>query len=252
MAMVTMRPSVLALALLVLAGVTGCQPRPEVVAVSTPRSTEWIHATEVTYQENHDPSMVWLKDGRHLQVTYGHPSLDEVSAWQPGRTLRLAFSAATGPVLIDPETMGRLPVIGGLERDHPLDLLLRQNLEHSPDTISIVEAYVQNAARWETEVGRLYEELSEPAYLPAEVRDGVRQSARSWAEFQRHQVRGAGALLNLPAGTMWGIHHAEYAHRLVRQQALSLMTLLDAVGSARPEEPTPTPTDPAAPAPKRS
>jgi hypothetical protein len=227
--------------LILLVVAPGCQPQPEAAAPAAARSTEWIHSVEVLYKENHDPSMIWLADGRELQVVYGRPSLEDVDQWKPGRTLRLAFSAATGPVLIDPETMGRLPVIGGLERDHPLDLLLRQNLEHSPDTISIGEAYRHNTARWLTEIGRLQDELTQPDHIPEEVRASLRAAGEGWTSFREQQVRAAGALLDLPSGTMWRIRQAEHAHRVAREHALLLMTLRDAVDSARPEDTSPPP-----------
>ena len=228
-----------ALALVAIFATMGCQRQP-VEPTRTERSTEWLWSEPVKFVAYHDPWMIWLEDGRKLQVQFGGPAptaikWDEADAWPRGRALRLAFSAASGPVLIDEATSARIPIIAGLEVGHPLDRMLERNLENSPDTISIAESYAANRRHWETEIDRIYEIAAQDP----RVRSAVEAAAQSWREFSSTQFKAAGALHALPAGTMWTINHAQFALSLTRTHALSLMSLLEAIASAEPAEISP-------------
>ena len=77
------------------------------------RAAEWIYSEPVTFQDDHDPSDIYLKDGRDLRVSYGTVTWQEVQEWKPGRRLTLAYSAKAGCVLIDEDAWDELPVLGG-------------------------------------------------------------------------------------------------------------------------------------------
>ena len=110
-------------------------------SIGLERSSEWLWSEPVKFLEYHDRMQIYLEDGRKLQVALDQPSSDglkwsEVNQWQRGRPLRISFSPACGPILIDVESFSRLPIIGGFDTaqsPHPLDRLLRQNLENSRD-----------------------------------------------------------------------------------------------------------------------
>ena len=140
------------------------------------RSSEWLWSESVQFLEYHDRMQIYLEDGRKFQVALDQPNSDgpkwsEVNQWQRGRSLRISFSQASGPILIDVESLSRLPIIGGFDSaqsPHPLDRLLRQNLENSRDTASIEETYALNTQRWETEIDRIYD-YAAGLTLPTEV-----------------------------------------------------------------------------------
>ena len=228
----------IALATVLLQG--GCHtatPHPH----EAERSEEFIWSEPVQFLEYHDPMVFWLSNGSKLEIVLDRDNLvgvkwNDVSAWKRGRELRLAFSAATGPILIDVETFGYIPIIGGLDSGHPLDLILNKNLENAGSTISIAQAYSINARHWETEIERLYDAAAEQP----KVREVVKAAKKSWKDFSQTQFKAAGAINSLPDGTVWTIRHAQYVHTLRRAYALSLMSLMDAVTSveslATPEE----------------
>ena len=206
-------------------------------SVGLERSSEWLWSETVQFLEYHDPMQIYLEDGRKLQVALDQPNSDglkwsEVNQWKRGRPLRICFSPASGPTLIDVETFSRLPVIGGFDSSqspHPLDRLLRQNLENSKDTISIQETYALNIQRWQVEIDRIYDVAAEHL----QVRDSVKTAQVSWTVFRENQIKVAAALHNLPSGTMWGIRHVEFVHEFTRSHALQLLGLLEPLVQAQ-------------------
>ena len=200
-------------------------------SIGLERSSEWLWSEPVQFLEYHDRMQIYLEDGRKLQVALDQPSSDglkwsEVNQWQRGRPLRISFSPASGPILIDVESFSRIPIIGGFDSaqsPHPLDRLLHQNLENSQDTVSIEETYALNTQRWETEIDRIYDVAAENI----RVRELVKKAQVSWKLFRENQIKAAAELHSLPSGTMWGIRHSEFVHEFTRSHALELLTLLE-------------------------
>ena len=195
------------------------------------RSSEWLWSEPVQFLEYHDLMQIYLEDGRKLQVALDQPNSNglkwsEVNQWKRGRPLRISFSQASGPTLIDTESFSRIPIIGrfdSAQSPHPLDRLLHQNLENSRDTISIEETYALNTQRWETEIDRIYDVAAEDI----RVREFVKKAQVSWKLFRENQIKAAAELHSLPPGTMWGIRHSEFVHEFTRSHALELSTLLE-------------------------
>ena len=200
-------------------------------SVGLERSSEWLWSEPVQFLEYHDLMQIYLEDGRKLQVALDQPNSDglnwsEVNHWKRGRPLRISFSQASGPTLIDIDSFSRLPIIGGFDSaqsPHPLDRLLRQNLENSRDTVSIEETYALNTQRWETEIDRIYDVAAEDI----RVREFVKKAQVSWKLFWENQIKSAAELHNLPLGTMWRIRQAEFVHEFTRSHALQLLALLE-------------------------
>ena len=195
------------------------------------RSSEWLWSESVQFLEYHDRMQIYLEDGRKFQVALDQPDSDglkwsEVNQWQRGRPLRISFSQASGPTLIDVDSFSQLPIIGGFDSaqsPHPLDRLLRQNLENSRDTASIEAAYALNTQRWETEIDRIYDVAAEDI----RVREFVKKAQVSWKLFRENQIKAAAELHNLPPGTMWQIRQSEFVHEFTRSHALQLLALLE-------------------------
>lgn len=174
---------------------------------------------------------IYLEDGRKFQVALDQPDSEglkwsEVNQWKQGRPLRIAFSPASGPTLIDVESFSRLPIIGGFDSaqsPHPLDRLLSQNLENSRDTASIEAAYSLNIQRWETEIDRIYDYAAEDI----RVRELLKKAQVSWKLFRKNQINAAAELHNLSPGTMWRIRQSEFVHECTRSHALQLLALLE-------------------------
>jgi hypothetical protein len=174
---------------------------------------------------------IYLEDGRKLQVALDQPNSDglkwsEVNQWKRGRPLRISFSQASGPTVIDVESFSQLPIIGGFDSTqspHPLDRLLRQNLENSRDSISIEETYALNTQRWDSEIDRIYDVAAEDI----RVREFVKKAQVSWKLFWENQIKAAAELHTLPTGTMWRIRQSGFVHDFTRSHALQLLALLE-------------------------
>lgn len=188
-------------------------------------NASWVVANSVTYQANHDPRVIWLADGRRLQVVFGQVRWEEVEAWEAGRPLLLVFHQKRGTLLVDPATRGELPVIGGLGERHPLDELLAKELDDENSTAGLVDAYRRNAARWEGEIDRIYGVVA-AARIPPELASKFQASRAAWHEGRRTHVEAASTLSALAGGTIWQIESAARAQVLARNHALWLTTLL--------------------------
>lgn len=207
------------------------QTRSKAKVTGLERSSEWLWSESVQFLEYHDFMQIYLEDGRKLQVALDQPNSDglkwsEVNQWKRGRPLRISFSQASGPTLIDVDSFSQLPIIGGFDSaqsPHPLDRLLSQNLENSRDTVSIEQAYALNTQRWETEIDRIYDVAAEDI----RVRAAVKTAQVSWKLFRENQIKAAAELYSFPPGTMWGIRHSEFVHEFTRSHALELLTLLE-------------------------
>jgi len=206
-------------------GLSGCvhvQPAiPAAHAVAT-----WLFSETVIYKENHDPAMVWLADGRQLQVSFGEFPAEQIETWQAGRPLHLAYSTQTGCVLIDPATSVQLPVLAGLGDRHPLDLLMAQSLSVAANTQAIVEAYAANSELWDRERRRVLGSFLALSAVPAKIRRTLRQADAIWASYRTAETDAAATLFSQGGGTLWRIETADFDHHLRRSRALELSSLV--------------------------
>lgn len=222
------------LLILLALGAQGCACGPGHLsangsAIAEPKSWEWMEPEDVVFKASHDPTIVELKDGRRLAVIYGgpddahRPTWSEVQNWKPGRPLRLTFAAAEGAVLYDPESQGLLPITTGLERHHPLDRLLERCLEMAPTTVDILQAYADNAKRWDGEIDRIYALVKEDQSLAKEVRKSLEMEQVAWIRFREAGLTTAGKVFSTLEGSMWSIEWARWCHALRREHAQSLL-----------------------------
>jgi uncharacterized protein YecT (DUF1311 family) len=179
----------------------------------------WTWSQRVEYQENHDPSMVWLRDGRKLQVEFSAIPWETVNKWPAGKALELVYDAEFGQRLVDPESKKALPVLGGLEK-HPIDLVLAACLEKNGSTTGMVECYGEAESRWDQELNRAYRALLAP--LDEQSKKKVQEAQRAWLGFRDGQLSAISSVYGARAGTMWRIVAARQSMEVVREQALRL------------------------------
>lgn len=195
-------------------------------AADEPGSFTWEHREAVRYQENHDPSMVWLVDGRKLQVHYANPSWEEVEKWAKGRPLTLLYTAEGGLQLVDDATGKRLRVLSGM--DHPLDKLLEQNLKKEGSTMGMSACYSQAAGQWQLEMDRTLKELR--AALPAKESRAVQAAQDAWVKFRDAERKAINAIHSREdTGTLSVIQAASDHLGVIRDRTLTLRSRLATV-----------------------
>lgn len=62
-------------------------------ALAADTKGKWLVYHPVIYQENHDPSIVWLREKTRLEVRYGTVTFAEVDAWKPSLGVRSPLDA---------------------------------------------------------------------------------------------------------------------------------------------------------------
>jgi len=185
--------------------------------------SKWDWSQDVSYQENHDPSVVWLSDGRRLKVSYAAVPWKTVAGWSKGRALLLAYRPESGVVLVDAESGGVLPVLRGLEKN-PIELLTEQCVKENPSTMGAVECYGKGTERWDQELNRAYQALL--GALDDEGKKAATKAQQEWVRFRDAQF-AAIASVNNRQGTVWRIVSAEQRMKVVREQAERLNDQLD-------------------------
>lgn len=223
-----LRPSLVVLLSALCLG--GCIHKISEASLSD-HSEEVLFRETVYYAENHDPAMVWLRDGRRLQVIYGKIRWEQVEAWPLGYPLQLIYSARDGSVLVDPATTNRIAVIEGFGDTHPLDRLLARHLADVLSTQARVEAYTKNSEQWKAEGNRIREVILGTDSVPAELKRALRKSASAWATYLDQHLSAAASIFSLSRGTIWRITLAQHRNRLERDRALLLGELIDPAGS---------------------
>ena len=182
-------------------------------------SRKWLRYVPVVYQENHDPSMVFLKGGIRYAVRYGVVPLEELDDWKPGRKLAFAYRSDTGPVLLDTATGHCLPVVSGWKK-HPLDEYVDLQLEkgYKGCMATIVEFEMNAADLWKQEMKRAYEDLE--SRLPERQQKLLAQAQQAWQRFKQREIELLSSLND--EGTMAPAIINQQIRVLYRNRALEL------------------------------
>ena len=187
-------------------------------SVSVATNEKWDFKEDVQYLENHDPSMVWLSDGRKLEVVYGSISWEEVASWSKGKKLVLGYRIGVGITLHDPQTNKGIPVVTGMDK-HPIDSLLDQCLKKDTSTKGMIDCYSSAHNNWDAELNAHYKKLM--STLNPKQKTLLKKSQRAWIKFKEAQFESIKAIYDRD-GTMWGIVKSIQAMDITKEQALRL------------------------------
>ena len=192
-------------------------------ATAAQAQVKWDWSQSVNFQADHDPSVIWLTDGRRLKVHYGEIPWETVYHWSNGRALLLAYRPESGVVLVDLESGKTIPVLRGMDKA-PIEILTEKCIRDASTTMGIFECDVKGRDRWEQEVNRAYEALL--GTLDDAQKNAVKDAQLEWTKFRDAQSF-AFAAVNHHTGSIWRGVSAEQERRLVREQAERLNDQFD-------------------------
>lgn len=185
----------------------------------------WAYSEEVFFKSREEPHGVILQDGRRLTVEYEATGLrpEEIDGWLDGRKLTVAYSAARGAVLLDPEK-GSSASILRMPQQHPIEQLTRKCLEGvaAQTTQGMVECYAEELPRWDRELNRLYGRLMDSLDAPAKA--AVQAAQREWLRYRDAQKAAIGAVYM--EGTISRITRVIEVNRLTKEQTEKLANFL--------------------------
>jgi hypothetical protein len=207
-------------------------------AVAPPDTeSSWIYYAPVTFDDHYD--------GAHIDLV-GHPPIyvdnvvyysglyesepvsplqtprslvyESATELKKGQELRIAYSAKTGPVLLDPSlASGKyIEIISGLEQ-HPLDMLYELKLGHGSTAEEVVAAN-KMVVLWEAEISRIYDRLRTEFPDEKEVFDNAQEQWEIYCEADN----AARNVTYDKDGTIWSIVAARDRIALYRSHALRL------------------------------
>lgn len=192
------------------------------ISMFTYAEVNWDYKQDVIYQENHDPSMVWLIDGRKIEVIYDQIPWEEVDRWKKGKQIVIAYKIGEGNYLVDPITGKRIPILSGIGI-HPIEQIQAQCLEKNLSTKGSVDCYDAANKMWDKEMNVSYNKLM--SQLDKAGKESLKQSQRSWIKFRDAQADSILKIYNRD-GTMWNIVEAQKVMEITREQALRLNGLI--------------------------
>ncbi len=191
-------------------------------------ANEWLYQEEVSYVTQNDPSIIEVKGGHELIVSYVGITWKDVSGWKAGRRLVMAYKPETGSVLLDPAS-GKHTSILSSTKMHPIDILWRKEARTAPNTLAAAAVQVKAGGLWDKELNRVYKLLLEDAWprkFTRQERDALISSQRKWIQFRDAQLAAIGRVYGKRNGTVQRINSAHQAMELTRSQALRLGSFL--------------------------
>lgn len=185
---------------------------------------KWDYQQEVTYQDYHDPMMIWLADGRKLAVSLGAIRYEEISKWPRAKKLQLVFKAGAGVALLDSQTGKKIPVLAGWQK-HPIEILQEQCQEKNITTMGTVECTQLAAKRWDSELNFAYSSLQKQ--VKPEAKESLKLAQRQWLKYRDEQSKAIQAVYRERDGTIWYNQSAQNILEITREQALRLFSLIE-------------------------
>lgn len=198
-----------------------------VITITEPQAQgadAWLYQEKVVYSENHDPSMVYLKDGRQLQVEYG-PEIEweDAERWKKGKKLSIGYNSTKGTVLVDSSTGKTLPILSGL-KEHPLEVLEHQRSEKDVSTMDMVATLNAFTTLWEKEMNRVVNALMVSADMDG--KRTIQDSQDAWKKFKDAEIKMLIKIHNEREGTIQSIVIASRIQAITRNRANQLNNYL--------------------------
>lgn len=189
---------------------------------------DWLYREPVTYISQHDPARIKIAAIGMLdldphpyqtnvkEIVYfdQHLRYDNVSKWEAGRELQIAYSASTGSVLLDPESGKFVEIISGLST-HPIDAIHRHQMEHG-NTAEHAIAADRTVKLWKQEIARIYRMLK--LRFPAHTKE-LDHAEQNWLKHCQSDLEALSCVTD-KSGTIHIIH--SYSDRLILHRVHAL------------------------------
>ena len=219
---------------IILIALTACaKEEPKVDWPQVYLNNEWVVSEEVTFAKTSDPSVIKLEDGRRLSVLYdGESNWETASEWPVGTKMQLAYSRSEGAMLINAASNLRVVVYDGFDGKHPLDILYQRNLALDYSSMGMVMAHDASITRWKQEIQRIHEYFQKSSQLPPEAKAALAAEQKAWDAFLEAHSKASSSLYALPDGTMWRGMSLDDHREMIRDHAMRLLKLFEALSAA--------------------
>ncbi len=184
----------------------------------------WDFTQEVAYQENHDPSVIWLVDGTKITVQYIQIQWEEVSKWPKGKKLAISYNPQAGAVLLDPKSGKFIPIMQGLAK-HPIEMMMESCLSRNVTTVDISDCYLKARESWDRELNRVY--ALNQARLKDTAKKELKATQQEWIKFRNSAEKTIQAVYAEREGSIWGNITSEKIMEITKEQAVRLNSLLE-------------------------
>ncbi len=194
---------------------------------------EPLFGQPVAFADTHDPAMVSLTapSGEwRVQVRYGATTWETVDAWEAGRSLTYAYTAEEGPLLIDPLTGSRLPILRMMEgTPHPLELMESACLESAYSTLDMSRCTTTATGLWTGEIERMWGVL-ETGATPEQLAAAT-AARQAWATFRDAQTAAFNSYYASMDGTIVRLFAVSSRQEMIRSEANQLSGLVAEVAT---------------------
>jgi uncharacterized protein YecT (DUF1311 family) len=184
----------------------------------------WLYQQPVVYSANHDPSMVYLDDGRQLEVQYGSEiEWEDAEKWKKGKKLFIAYNSDKGTVLVDSSTGKSIPILSGLKK-HPLEILEDQRSEKDTSTMDMVDTLNAFTTLWEKEMNRVLNALM--TTVDMDGKRTIRDSQEAWRKFRDAEIKMLIKIHSGREGTIQSIIISSRIQKITRDRAIQINSYL--------------------------
>lgn len=186
------------------------------------QASDLIGETRVVFQDQQDPNLIALADGRQLSVLYGDGAWEAVDALAPGAELALGFDPGHGTVLVLPNGGPRIPVVDDLGDQHPIARAAESCMQHRDSTLGMHECLGEAIERWDLQLNLHYRRLT--GGLSEGTLPQVKAAQRAWMAWRDAQFEAFTALSS-DSGSLGGVINGQRRLAIVREQAVRLGAL---------------------------
>ncbi len=186
------------------------------------QASDLIGEASVIFQDQHDPNLIALADGRELSVLYDDGAWEAVDALAPGAELQLGFDAEQGTVLALPNGGPQIPVVDDLGDQHPISRAADGCMQLRDSTLGMHECLSEAVERWDLQLNLHYKRLT--AGLPEEALAEVKAAQRAWIAWRDAQFEAFTALSS-ESGSLGGVINGQRRLAIIREQAVRLGAL---------------------------
>ncbi|MBE5316425.1 MAG: DUF1311 domain-containing protein [Xanthomonadales bacterium] len=183
------------------------------------QASDLIGEARVVFQDQHDPNLIALADGRQLSVLYDDGAWEAVDALAPGAELALGFDAEHGTVLVLPNGGPQIPVVDDLGDQHPIARAAESCMQLRDSTLGMHECLGEAMERWDLQLNLHYKRLT--AGLSEESLTEVKAAQRAWMAWRDAQYEAFTALSS-DGGSLGGVINGQRRLAIVREQAVRL------------------------------
>ena len=177
---------------------------------------KWVWQSEVIFVDNHDPSMIDLKNNGSIKFddTTGY---DKLENWESGQTCLFVYDSLKGLNLINLKNKDTIHISVWYNHTHPIDLICDSCIEKNGCTMCMRACYTEAARLWELEINRVCKEIEKS--LTKSEQKQFKKTLLKWNQYKEAQLGIINLIYQKSSGSISIVRRVQNYVSLIRSQA---------------------------------